>query len=94
MLRISKCILITVLITHSLCNAQPRESINVKAGWNLIGLYNNTVAINQVITSPTGILTGSFYRFILNSGYQIATSLEPGYAYWIQSTANGTIILP
>jgi hypothetical protein len=68
--------------------------ISVNTGWNLIGVYNNTVAINQVITSPAGILTGSFYRFIPNSGYQIATSLEPGYAYWIQSTSNGTIILP
>jgi endonuclease I len=68
--------------------------INVSSGWNLIGVYNNSVAINRISTSPAGILTGSFYKFVPGAGYQIATSLEPGYAYWIQLSADGLIILP
>jgi hypothetical protein len=68
--------------------------INVSSGWNLIGVYNNSVEINQITTSPAGILTGSFYRFVPGVGYQIATTLEPGYAYWMQATSIGTIIFP
>jgi len=70
------------------------DPINVVAGWNLIGVYNTSVTTNLITTSPSGILTGSFYRYIPNVGYQIATILEPGNAYWIQSATNGVMNLP
>ncbi|MFZ1279766.1 MAG: endonuclease [Ignavibacteriaceae bacterium] len=70
------------------------DPINIIEGWNLVGVYNNNVLINQITTLPAGILTGSFYRYIPNVGYQIATTLEPGNAYWIQATSSGVINLP
>jgi len=70
------------------------DPINIIEGWNLVGIYNISIETNTITTTPTGILTGSFFKYIPNVGYQTATILEPGYAYWIQATSSGVINLP
>ncbi|MBK7229246.1 MAG: endonuclease [Ignavibacteriales bacterium] len=70
------------------------DPINIIEGWNLVGIYNISIETNTITTIPTGILTGSFFKYIPNVGYQTATILEPGYAYWIQATSSGVINLP
>lgn len=75
-------------------NLVDNNPINIVEGWNLVGVYNFSVATNLITTTPAGILSGSFFRYIPNVGYQIATTLEPGNAYWIQSTGIGVMNLP
>jgi hypothetical protein len=92
MLKILIFIIMTILAAHSLCNAQQSESINVKAGWNLIGSLS-TGAISSVIsTVPANIILSSIYKF--NNAaqiYEAVSSVEVGESYWINVSQTGKI---
>jgi hypothetical protein len=62
------------------------------AGWNLIGGYELSVVASGITTNPPGLRTGQIYKYL--NGYQIATTLNPGYGYWIKLSAAGQIIIP
>ena len=62
------------------------------ADWNLFGGYELIVAAANVTTNPPGLRTGQVYKYL--NGYQIATTLNPGYGYWIKLTGAGQIIIP
>ena len=62
------------------------------SGWNLIGGYELSVTAANVTTNPPGLQSGPIYKY--SGGYQIATTLDPGYGYWIKLTAAGQIIIP
>ena len=62
------------------------------AGWNLIGGYNNIATAALVTTIPAGLQSGPIYKY--SGGYQVATTLDPGYGYWMKLTAAGQIIIP
>ncbi len=62
------------------------------SGWNMIGGYELSVATAGVTTNPLGLQSGPIYKY--SSGYAVATTLDPGYGYWIKLTGDGQIILP
>ena len=70
----------------------PHNSIDGFLGWNLIGGYENSAAVSGIITIPPGLISGPLYRY--SSGYQVANTIDPGYAYWIKLTNAGQIIIP
>ena len=69
----------------------PNDPIIVSAGWNLIGGYEKIIEINQITTTPPGLLTGLIYRF--TDRYQIAAAMEPGYGYMLKLNGPGQINL-
>ena len=70
----------------------PHNPINATTGWNLIGGYENTTPTAGITTNPPGLIGGPIYKY---SGiYQVATTIRPGYGYWIKLTGSGQIILP
>ncbi len=62
------------------------------SGWNLFGGYELSVTAANVTTNPPGLQSGLIYSY--SGGYQVATSLNPGYGYWIKLNAAGQIIIP
>jgi hypothetical protein len=72
----------------------PRDSdtVDVGAGWNLLGTVSAPVAVASVVSVPPGIIAGVFYGFN-SGGYFEATSLEPGQAYWVKCSQVGQLIL-
>ena len=70
----------------------PHDPIPGKAGWNLIGGYEKVVTAANVTTSPPGLQSGPIYKY--SGGYSLATTLDPGYGYWIKLGADGWIIIP
>jgi hypothetical protein len=62
------------------------------SGWNMIGGYENNATASGITTIPAGLVQGSVYGY--NNGYQTATTLIPGYGYWINLSGAGQIILP
>jgi hypothetical protein len=50
------------------------------------------VSSANVTTNPPGLQSGPIYKY--SSGYQIATTIDPGYGYWMKLTAAGQIIIP
>ena len=62
------------------------------SGWNLFGGYELSVGTAGLTTNPPGLITGSVYKY--SGGYQVATTLDPGYGYWVKLTGAGQIIIP
>ena len=62
------------------------------SGWNLFGGYELVVTAANVTTNPPGLQNGPIYRY--SGGYAVATTLDPGYGYWIKLDAAGQIIIP
>ena len=70
----------------------PHDPIAGASGWNLIGGYELSVSAANVTTIPPGLLSGPIYKY--SGDYQVATTLDPGYGYWIKLTGAGQIIIP
>ena len=68
------------------------DPIVAATGWNLIGGYETSVATSGITTNPAGLQTGSVFQY--GTGYTVATTLVPGYGYWIKLTAPGSINIP
>jgi hypothetical protein len=68
------------------------DPITAASGWNLFGGYETSVATSGLSTNPPGLITGSVYKY--SGGYQVATTLEPGYGYWVKLNGAGQIIIP
>ena len=62
------------------------------SGWNMIGGYELSVTAANVTTVPPGLQSGPIYKY--SGGYQAATTIDPGYGYWIKLTGAGQIIIP
>ncbi len=61
-------------------------------GWNMIGGYELIVTAANVSTNPPGLQSGPIYKY--SGGYSAATTLDPGFGYWIKLTGSGQIIIP
>ncbi len=66
--------------------------ITAALGWNLFGGYEQTVSAAGVTTTPPGLITGQIYEY--QGGYIVATSITPGYAYFVKLTGAGQINIP
>jgi hypothetical protein len=74
-----------------ICAPYSSDSIQVKAGWNLIGGLSSPVSISQITTEPNGIIASEFYSY--DNGYNVATSLLPWKGYWVKFNQAGKLIL-
>ena len=70
----------------------PHDPITAVSGWNLFGGYEISATTALVTTVPAGLQSGPIYRY--SGGYQTATTIDPGYGYWIKLTGAGQIIIP
>ncbi|MCO5195836.1 MAG: LamG domain-containing protein [Anaerolineae bacterium] len=80
--------------TVSVCgqSAPVSNSIAVSAGWNMIGIYDSSVAVGDITASAAITIESSFYGY--TGGYVVATDLEPGQGYWVKVSADGTLSWP
>jgi hypothetical protein len=66
------------------------DSIDVEAGWNLIGSISAPVPTSSITPAGTTILS-SYYEY--NKGYHASDIITPGKGYWIKVSTSGTLIL-
>lgn len=67
----------------------PNKVVQLKTGWNLIGLFDKNVVSKNIITNPPNIICSAFYRF--ETGYYQTDSLNSGYGYWIKAKQDGQL---
>lgn len=67
------------------------KSINVIAGWNIIGGISRSVAVSSILQSPANNVKSSYFTY--NNGYQPTATLQPGGGYWVKVDSNGTLTL-
>jgi len=71
------------------CGDTVSSTIDVSAGWNIIGPFNEELALENVNTIPPNIIISNFFGF--NGGYVLADTLKPGLGYWVKTDQNGVI---
>jgi hypothetical protein len=67
------------------------ETVAVTSQWNLIGPPSYPILKTAIV--PLGTTVLSNYFSYDGSGYQVADTLYPGNAYWVQVSADGSLIL-
>ena len=78
--------------TVNVCGAQVApQTVDLVAGWNMISVYENDIAVSAVTTTPAGIINSLFYGF--NNGYTSPTTLASGKGYWVRASAGGVMNL-
>ena len=70
----------------------PHIPIEASSGWNMFGGYELSVSTSGLTTNPPGLIVGFVYKH--SDGFQAATTLDPGYGYWLKLNAAGQIIIP
>ncbi|MBI3195511.1 MAG: T9SS type A sorting domain-containing protein, partial [Ignavibacteriae bacterium] len=71
--------------------ARTFDTLIVKDKWNMIGSIASTVPIGNIVQIPESIVTSSYFSY--DEGYFIATSIEPGKAYWVKTSGGGLLAL-
>ena len=74
-----------------ICGTTLGDTVPVKTGWNLIGAYEHNIPLNQVTSTPPGIIATYFFGFY--DGYYIADTLKSGKGYWVRVTQDGVLNL-
>jgi hypothetical protein len=67
------------------------DTVEVSAGWNLVGGISTPVDTGAVEQVPPGIVISSWLGF--SGGYAPAGSVDPGRGYWVKASAPGMLIL-
>ena len=68
-------------------------TITLNEGWNLIGSLADEVSVSEIEDVENIVVPGSVYGFNAESGYVAVSTIEPGKAYWLRTTAFGNITL-
>ncbi len=67
------------------------SNIQVSAGWNMIGPFEENIAVASITSNPPGIISSVFYGF--SGAYDIANYLNPGKGYWVKTDQDGEILI-
>lgn len=69
------------------------STLDVSAGWNLVGPFDAPVAVSTITSVPAGLVNSAFFGFSPEAGYVAVEVLQPGRAYWVNVSADGTLTL-
>jgi hypothetical protein len=67
------------------------DSVNVQAGWNLIGMISYPIRTDHISVTPTGNIQSAIFGY--RQGYFKADTVWPGKAYWIKVGTAGKVVL-
>jgi hypothetical protein len=67
------------------------DSIDVIAGWNLIGSISSPLAVTRIGSIPAGIVTSRYFGY--TGSYIARDTIEPGKGYWVKVNQPGKLIL-
>jgi hypothetical protein len=67
------------------------DTLDVIAGWNLVGSISVPVPVASIIQIPDSIIVSSFFSY--DAIYTVADTLYPAKAYWVKLSASGKLVL-
>ena len=68
------------------------DTVDVNLRWNMIGSLSSSMPLSGVTSIPSGIITSDFLTYS-DTGYSIASMIEPGKAYWVKVSSDGKLVL-
>jgi uncharacterized protein (TIGR02145 family) len=69
-----------------------QDTVQVKAGWNILGSLGPGIDPDSLVSVPPGIITTALYGYTPGDGYVSAAILEKGKGYWVKVSADGIIV--
>ena len=66
--------------------------VPVQRGWNMIGSTTASVPTNAVVAGGGASATSPYFGYGL-TGYFASPTIDPGRAYWVKSSASGTLTI-
>jgi len=67
-----------------------RLDLQLNEGWNLVSGLGHSLP-EAAVEDNQGIINSAWHGF--NGAYYIATTIEPGYGYWVRASEPGTVTL-
>lgn len=67
------------------------DTVQVWAGWNLIGSNSFPVYVGSIGSDPPGMITSNFFGY--SGAYVKTDSILPGRGYWVKVGSSGSLIL-
>jgi hypothetical protein len=67
------------------------DTIDVVAGWNMVGSLSASVLVANITSIPESLGTGEFYGY--NAGYKASPTLDPPQGYWVKVSQPGKLVL-
>lgn len=67
------------------------DTIDVMAGWNMIGSITSPMATNSIIQLPPNNVQSPYFTY--RSGYLVSDTIKPSKSYWIKTDTIGKLIL-
>jgi hypothetical protein len=67
-------------------------TIDVVAGWNLIGSISSPVPVSTIGSRPVGLAFSTIFQYI-DGRYAPADTIQPGKGYWVKADQPGSLIL-
>ncbi|MDI6767478.1 MAG: hypothetical protein QME52_11705 [Bacteroidota bacterium] len=68
------------------------DTIDVVAGWNLIGSVVETLSVANIISEPSDIVTSDYFNY--SGTYSRSNFIRPMQGYWVKTKSVGKLILP
>jgi uncharacterized protein (TIGR02145 family) len=86
--------LVSVLIVFTVLasSVYAQDTIQVKAGWNIIGSVKAGAVPDVLGTLPDSIIISAFFGFTPDSGYRSTDTLGKGVGYWVKVKTDGAIV--
>ncbi len=70
---------------------RPLDTIDVAAGWNLVGSISLPVAVSSIGTIPAGLASSPVFGYA--GTFRTVDTLLPGKGYWIRMHAAGKLVM-
>ncbi|MGA2625200.1 MAG: LamG-like jellyroll fold domain-containing protein [Bacteroidota bacterium] len=67
------------------------DTVNVAAGWNMIGTVSAPMPVDGIVQIPANNVLSRYFTY--QGGYQSAASLVPMRAYWVKVNSDGKLVL-
>jgi len=68
-----------------------RDTVQVTAGWNMIGSISSSIPVTNITQVPSGIVVSSYYGY--SGSYVASTTIVPERSYWVKVNQAGILIL-
>jgi uncharacterized protein (TIGR02145 family) len=82
-----------LLVFFSLAGSvSAQDTVEVKAGWNIIGSVKAGAVPDVLSTIPDSIIATAFFGYNPGAGYQSTDTLGKGLGYWVKVNSDGLLI--
>jgi hypothetical protein len=83
---------VLTLLTVLIASVFAQDTVQVKAGWNIIGSVKDGAIPDVLSTDPDSLITSSFFGYAPGVGYESTDTLDKGFGYWVKVKSDGIII--